>query len=121
MAMLSQVKLAKRIQTTVFDSELLNLIIAALKDIEHAGVTITYSAVNGSHEVEIDGRTYTVSDSTDPIVDYEVSDPLVSRAVVTYCVMNFGSPEDYDRLKASYDEQKGQLRESTGYGLEVVG
>ncbi len=119
--MLAKVKLAKRIQTSVFDQELLDLIAAAIADIQHAGVTINYSAVRGSHEVEIDGITYTVSDSTDPIVDYEVSDPLVSRAVVTYCVMNFGSPDDYDRLKASYDEQKGQLRESSGYGLEVVG
>jgi hypothetical protein len=106
MAMLAKVKLAKRIQTTVFDSELLDLILAALKDIEHAGVTITYTAVTDEHEA---------------VTDYVVDDALVSRAVITYCVMNFGSPDDYDRLKASYDEQKGQLRESTGYGLEVVG
>lgn len=106
MAMLSKVKLAKRIQTTVFDSELLDLIAAALKDIEHAGVTVVYS---------------TVTDTNEAITDYVVDDPLISRAVVTYCVMNFGSPDDYDRLKASYDEQKGQLRESSGYGLEVVG
>jgi hypothetical protein len=29
--------------------------------------------------------------------------------------MNFGEPEDYDRLKASYDEQKAQLSTATGY------
>jgi hypothetical protein len=29
--------------------------------------------------------------------------------------MRFGSPPDYDRLKASYDEQKAQLQMSTGY------
>lgn len=102
--MLAKVKLAKRISTTVFDSELLDLIAAAIADIRHAGVQFEAT------EVETDGT----------VTDYSITDPLISRAVVTYCVMNFGDPENYDRLKASYDEQKGQLRESTGYGLEVL-
>lgn len=103
--MLEKVKLAKRISTAVFDSELLDLIAAAIADIRHAGVEFETEAV------ETDGV----------VTDYTITDPLISRAVVTYCVMNFGDPENYDRLKASYDEQKGQLRESTGYGLEVLG
>ena len=103
--MLEKVKLAKRISTAVFDSELLDLIAAAIADIHHAGVKFD------SEAVMVDGA----------VVDYTITDPLISRAVVTYCVMNFGDPENYDRLKASYDEQKGQLRESTGYGLEVLG
>lgn len=102
--MLAKVKLAKRISTTVFDSELLDLIAAAIADIEHVGVEFE------STPVEEDGV----------VVDYTVDDPLISRAIVTYCVMNFGSPADYDRLKASYDEQKGQLRESSDYGMEVL-
>lgn len=103
--MLAKVKLAKRIQTTVFDSELLDLIAAAIADIKHAGVKFE------ADEVRTNGA----------VSDYTVNDPLVSRAIVTYCVMNFGSPDDYDRLKASYDEQKGQLRESSAYGMEVLG
>lgn len=102
--MLAKVKLAKRISTTVFDSELLDLIAAAIADIRHAGVEFDAA------EVQSEGA----------VVDYTITDPLISRAVVTYCVMNFGDPENYDRLKASYDEQKGQLRESSGYGLEVL-
>jgi len=37
--------------------------------------------------------------------------------VVTYCRMNFGyvAVEDYNRLKASYDEQKSQLLMSGTY------
>ncbi len=104
MAMLDKVKLAKRIKTNVFDSELLDLIAAAIADIQHCGVTFTYDTTT----------------EDEAVTDYVITDPLISRAVTTYCVMNFGSPDDYDRLKASYDEQKGQLRESTGYGLEVV-
>lgn len=101
--MLSKVKLAKRISTTVFDAELLDLIAAAIADLKvTAGIEFNYSKTTAQ-----DGS----------VTDYVVTDPLVSRAIVTYCVAHFGSPADYDRLKASYDEQKGQLRETSGYGL----
>ena len=42
-------------------------------------------------------------------------DALIAKAVITYCKMSFGLPEDYDRLKRSYDEQKAQLSNATGY------
>ena len=45
----------------------------------------------------------------------ETLDPICQRAVVTYCKLHFGEPDDYDRLKASYDEQKAQLGMATGY------
>ena len=84
--MLEKVKLALRIKTDAFDSELLELIEAAKLDLGIAGVNIP---------AEIDA--------------------IVSRAITTYCKMNFGEPDDYDRLKASYDEQKAQLSMATGY------
>ena len=42
-------------------------------------------------------------------------DAIVSKAIITYCKMSFGIPEDYDRLKRSYDEQKAQLSNASGY------
>ena len=99
--MLSKVKLAKRISTDVFDAELLDLIAAGMADLRLIGITFESSAVEESGAV----------------VDYTITDPLVVRAVVTYCLLHFGSPDDFDRLKRSYDEQKGQLRETHGYGL----
>ena len=84
--MLDQVKMALRIKTNAYDSELNGLIDAATLDLGVAGV----------------------------IVPDEL-DALVSRAIITYCKMSFGLPEDYDRLKMSYDEQKAQLRTATGY------
>ncbi len=83
---LTAVKLALRITTGAFDSELTDLINAALLDMGLAGVT---------------------EDST--------GNALVLRAVITYCKMHFGQPDDYDRLKRSYDEQKAQLGMATGY------
>ncbi|MBQ2404002.1 MAG: DNA-packaging protein [Lachnospiraceae bacterium] len=102
--MLAKVKLAKRISTTVFDSELLDLIAAAIADLKLIGIEFDVT------ETKTQGV----------VTDYTITDPLISRAITTYVVMNFGSPDDYDRLKESYDEQKGQLRETSGYGLEVL-
>ena len=84
--MLSKVKLALRITTSAFDSELTDLIAAAQIDLGVAGVIVP------------------------PTID-----ELVTRAIITYCKMSFGLPEDYDRLKKSYDEQKAQLVTATGY------
>ena len=75
--MLDQVKLALRISTTAYDTELTYLIEAAKLDLGIAGVVLP-----------------------------EELDALVQRAIITYCKMSFGLPEDYDRLKRSYDEQK---------------
>ncbi len=83
---LSAVKLALRITTEAFDTELTDLISAAQADLGIAGVT-----------------------------NQDTTDPLVRRAVTTYCRMNFGQPDDYDRLKRSYDEQKAQMSMATGY------
>lgn len=103
--MLSKVKLALRLATDAYDPELLDLIIAAIMDLHHAGPSFAFSKVT-------DG-------TTEAVTDYTVEDPLASMAVVTYCRAHFGSPADYDKLKAAYDEQKGQMRESSAYGMEV--
>lgn len=84
--MLEKVKLALRITTDAFDSELNDLIEAAKIDMGIAGVVVP-----------------------------DELDSIISRAIVTYCKLNFGEPDDYDRLKASYDEQKAQLSMATGY------
>lgn len=84
--MLEKVKLALRITTTAFDEEISDLIAAAMADLRIAG-----------------------------IVSLEETDPLIIRVVTTYCRANFGSPDEYDRLKGAYDEQKAQLQIATGY------
>ena len=84
--MLEKVKLALRIVTNKYDSELNDLIDAAKLDLGIAGVTVPGTL-----------------------------DALVSKAIITYCKMSFGLPEDWDRLKRSYDEQKAQLSNASGY------
>jgi hypothetical protein len=84
--MLDKVKLALRITTDAFDSELNDLIDAAKLDLGIAGVVLP-----------------------------DELDAICQKAIITYCKVNFGEPDDYDRLKASYDEQKAQLSMASGY------
>ena len=86
MATLDKVKMGLRIKTTAYDEELADLIAAAQLDLGIAGVEVPSTL-----------------------------DEIVTRAIITYCKMSFGLPEDYDRLKRSYDEQKAQLITATGY------
>lgn len=44
-----------------------------------------------------------------------ITDPLIRLAYITFCKLHDGEPDDYDRLKRSYDEQKAQLSMSSGY------
>ena len=87
MALIDDVRRACRITTTSYDPELTDLINAAKLDLEIAGVDVPYD-------------------------DY---DELTKTAIITFCKMRFGIPEDYDRLKASYDEQKAQMSNATNY------
>ena len=104
--MLAALKLAMRLMTNVYDAELLGMISAAIADLKHAGPEFTVIPVTEWN--------------SDKVIDYKVDDPLVRMAIITYCRMHFGSPADYDRLHQSYEEQKGQMRESSAYGMEVL-
>ena len=86
MAMLDTVKTALRIKADQFDDEVTGLIESAKLDLGIAGVEVP-----------------------------EEYDALIQTAIVTYCKVNFGLCEDADRLKKSYDEQKAQLSNATGY------
>lgn len=86
MALLDDVKVACRVTSTTFDSELNMLIDSAKLDLGIAGVELP-----------------------------ETLDSICNIAIITYCKLHFGNPDNYEQLKASYDEQKSQLSMSTGY------
>lgn len=84
--LLAAAKLALRVTTNAFDSEISQLLDASFLDMGVAGVEVPSTL-----------------------------DALVERAAITYTRMHFGQPDDYERLKKSYDEQKAQLATCTGY------
>ena len=88
MALLDEVKLALRVSTNAYDDEITDLIESAKLDLGIAGVVLP-----------------------------DTLDSIVKTAIKTYCKMNFGTPNSdvYDRLKKSYDEQKAQMSNATGY------
>ena len=83
---IDKARLALRITTDAYDNEISELGDAAAIDLNIAGVVLP-----------------------------DELDSVVNTAINTYVKMRFGQPEDYDRLKASYDEQKAQLATATGY------
>lgn len=92
--MLEKVKNALRLTVNIYDDELQGMIEAAYADLGIAGI-----AEDKLSEVY----------------------PIITMAVITYCRFHFGSPTDYDNLKASYDEQKAQLQTATGFGFPEDG
>ena len=86
--MLAKVKLALRVTTTAYDNDLNDLINAAKLDLGIAGVVLPTTL-----------------------------DAVCERAIITYCKLHFLglSDNEWDRMKASYDEQKAQLTTATGY------
>jgi len=88
MDILSAVKMALRISTNAFDMQLQDLVEAAKLDLGIAGVVLP-----------------------------STMDAIVRTAIITYVQLHFGQPDDYDRLKRSYDEQKAQLSTATGYTI----
>ena len=92
MALLDNCKMAMRVVTTAYDTEIQSYIEAAQLDLGIAGVEVP-----------------------------QADDALVNKAIMTYVRMSFGAPANYDKLKASYDEQKAQLMNATGYTDWSVG
>lgn len=105
--MLNETKLALRIKTDIYDGEIARLIEAAvgdlgIVDVEAAGVSFIISATTTGE---------TVTDNS------TITDQLLIRAIITYVRLHFGTPDDYDKLERSYNEQKAQLITASGYGL----
>ena len=85
MALIDTCKTALRVTTDAYDNEIQEYIDSAKLDLGIAGV------------------------------EFAIPDSLVNKAIMTYVKMSFGAPANYDKLKASYDEQKAQLMNATGY------
>ena len=110
--MLKEAMLALRVTDMEYAPEIRRLLYAAKIDLEAAGVviigdldiTVTETENQTTHET-----TITATDNS------TITDEWVQTAMITYARFNFGSPADHDRLAASYDLQRRQLANRTGY------
>ncbi len=84
--LINAAKMARRMSTNAFDSEVERLLNAALLDLGCAGVVLP-----------------------------EGSNDLAEQAAITYFLLNFGEPDNYAQLLESYNSQKAQLRTRTGF------
>lgn len=87
--MLEDVKLALRITGNAFDDELTDLIGAAKLDMQNSGVEVI-----------------------------DDTDPLIKRAVITYCKANFGENPNMDRFAEAYYYMKIALSLAGDYNAQ---
>ena len=110
--MLKETLLAMRITEKKFFPDICRLLKSAEKDLKIAGVIIDGECSFDITESEDPVTGKTIIDVTD---NSTITDEMIMTAMITYCRKEFGSPPDYDRMAASYDLQRKQLANATGY------
>ena len=88
--MLALIKLALRISTTAFDTELQMLIDDCISEMVGLGI---------------------------PDITSESTDPQIKSTVIAYCKWKFGNNADKDEWRDIYHIKLGQLKSMTGYGF----
>ena len=108
--MLKEAMLALRVTDMEYAADIKRLLIAGKRDLEIAGVKITGDIVITITEDEQTGAI-TVTDSS------TITDDLVITAIITYAGArgNYAGAEERAKLDASYDLQRRQLANATGY------
>lgn len=90
--MLESIKLALRIKSSAFDTEINDLIESAKLDLKISGV-----------------------------VNVDVTDPLIKKAIKTYCQANFIlDNKESERYQASYDSLKQHLSLCGDYNTKIL-
>lgn len=89
--MLQLVKLALRISTTAYDTELNMLIASCIQEMTHMNVIV---------DVDTSGNP---------------TDAQVKAAIVAYCKWQFGNHEDKEQWEGIYHTKLAQLKTMTGY------
>ena len=108
--MLKEAMLALRVTDMEYAPDIKRLLIAGKRDLEIAGVQITGDIVITITEDEQTGAITADDSST-------ITDDLVITAIITYAGArgNYAGAEERSKLDASYDLQRRQLANATGY------
>lgn len=108
--MLKEAMLNMRVTDMEYAPDIKRLLIAGKRDLEIAGVTIIGAIDITITEDEQTGAITATDNST-------ITDDLVITAILTYAAArgNYAGAEERARLEASYDLQRKQLANATGY------
>ena len=110
--MLKEAMRAMNVTDMDYAPDICRLLKSAEKDLKIAGVVIQGTCIFVITETE----DQTTGETTITVTDNStITDDTVKTAMITYCRANFGSPPDFDKLAASYDLQRRQLANATGY------
>lgn len=101
--MLQEAKLALGLTVSAYDARIAALLDAGAKELASVGVEFT-----GTVSLTV-AENGTVTDNS------TLQDNLVKEAILTYVMVHFGNPPNYDQLLASYENQKQKLANTTGY------
>ena len=106
--MLKEAMLALRVTDMEYAPEICRLLKSAEMDLRIAGVEMNGTVAFAIEEDETTGAV-TVTDNSD------IDNEMIQTALITYCRAHFGSPNDQASLEASYDLQRRQLANATGF------
>ena len=108
--MLKEAMLALRVTDMEYAPDIKRLLIAGKRDLEIAGVQITGEIAITITE-DLQTGAITANDAS------TITDDLVITAILTYAAArgNYAGAEEKARLEASYDLQRKQLANATGY------
>ena len=108
--MLKEAMLAMRVTDMEYATDIKRLLIAGKRDLEIAGVKITGEILITITEDPQTGAITATDDST-------ITDDLVITAIITYAGArgNYAGTDEREKLDASYDLQRRQLANATGY------
>lgn len=116
--MLEDIKMALRIKNTAMDLEVLDLIDAAKMDMKILDINIEKTIT-----VIEDQTPEPTEEAPNPepiLVEVEVMDPLIKRAITLYCKGHFGYDNpDAEKFIASYEKLRDHLSLSSDYQVVV--
>ena len=112
--MLKEAMLGIRVTDMEYAPDIKRLLIAGKKDLEIAGVVITGGiniAITETEDPDTGEVTIEVNDTSD------IVDDMVITALITYVGArgNYASREEKEQLEKSYNLQREQLANATGY------
>ena len=112
--MFAEVKESLTISGDDYDAQIIREIKACALDLTTSAEIVLPGVIAISRTQNPETGTWTVTDNS------TVTDELIIKTIAVWCNKEIGNPPNYDKLQASYESLKGQLRLSKYYNGTVT-